>query len=556
MTCFGNWHVSSLPFFLSYRCLRTNVVHNVLLSDDAGYSTPVKGGRNRMCLVLTAESRSSSFGTLDQISVPSIVPEVIKSQLFWNHSRLLSSSNFNMSELYHYYQYLYRISSLFGFLIFLLNSPKHTALLLKIIGISHTTIFAKSSFKDICNHIERAVIASNPRQHNSIVAPYREQAERHDNVQEIERPDSKATLNSKLRYAIDNDTLARWYCDCHGLSPFSASVCRHGGLLCLTYSRPIQPQFGQHEPASWQLLGSYATRTLFLERMSRSRNCFAVITIYKPQGEKRRDITPWKSPIEVHARPANTVILEDTTFKSILERVQLFVDTKTQCLERGLPPQVEILFHSPPGTGKSSLVKVIAQRFHLPIYIFNLGDTGLTDSQLIAMFDEMLPNAIALFEDIDRAKIGKQGITEAGLLNALDGVGTQSEGRLTIMTCNDRAMVPAAVTRKGRIDTEYYFSLASTTQAKNLFLSNNLWTSKDTEGLNLDRMADEFAEAFLEHIFSPADITAYLKEAESPKGAIDHVRQFVNKSLEAKNVKNAVEQEGAKPGMHWLFQGK
>jgi hypothetical protein len=450
-----------------------------------------------------------------------------------------------MSKLYRYYQYLYRISSLFGFLIFLFNSPKHTAFLLKIVGISHTTIFAKSSFKDICDKIERVTIASNPQRHNSIVAPYREQAERHDDVQDNKLSDSEPTLKGKLQYAIDNDTLARWYCDCHGLCPLSFSVCRRGGLLCLTYSRPSQPQYGHHEPASWQLLGSYKTRTLFLERMSRSRNSFAVVRIYKPQLEKMRDFAPWKSPIEVHARPADTVILEDTTLTSILERVQLFVDTKTQCLERGLPLQFGILFHGPPGTGKSSLVKVIAQHFRLPIYIFNLGDTSLTDSLLMAMCDEMLPNSIALFEDIDRAKIGKQGITEAGLLNALDGVGTRSEGRLTVMTCNDRTMVPEALTRKGRIDAEYHFHLASRTQLKNLFLHTNLWTSKETKGLNLDTMAVEFADAFPESVFSPADIAAYLKEAKSPKEAIENIQQFVNGSLEVKSVDSAVEQEEA-----------
>ena len=159
-------------------------------------------------------------------------------------------------------------------------------------------------------------------------------AERHDDVQdnELTDSDSDTTLKGKLRYAIDNDTLARWYCDCHGLCPLSFSVCWRGGLLCLTYSRPYQPQDGPHEPASWQSLGSNKTRTLFLERMSRSRNSFAVVTIYRSQGEKRRDFAPWKSPIEVHSRPADKVMLEDTTLKTILKRAQLFVDTKTQCL--------------------------------------------------------------------------------------------------------------------------------------------------------------------------------------------------------------------------------
>ena len=61
---------------------------------------------------------------------------------------------------------------------------------------------------------------------------------------------------------------------------------------------------------------------------------------------------------------------------------------------------------------------------------------------------------------------------------------------------------------------------------KNLFLINNLGTPKENEGLDLDIMAIGFANAFLETIFPPADIAAYLKEAKGPKDSIGHVRQL------------------------------
>jgi hypothetical protein len=74
-------------------------------------------------------------------------------------------STFNMMTLYRYYRYyryLYTLSSFIGFLFLLLNSPQRLALLLRFAGLSHTTIFPQSLFKDPCDEIEDAAIASNP----------------------------------------------------------------------------------------------------------------------------------------------------------------------------------------------------------------------------------------------------------------------------------------------------------------------------------------------------------------------------------------------------------
>ena len=275
------------------------------------------------------------------------------------------------------------------------------------------------------------------------------------------------------------------------------------------------------------MIGSHALRTKFLEKISEPHDTSARVRIFKAHGERRRDCVSWKSPLEVYSRPESTVILEGSILESIMKRVQHFIDTKRECLEVGLPLQLGVAFLGPPGTGKSSLVKVIAQHFNFPIYNFAIGDSTLTDSRLMAMCDDMEPNSIALFEDIDKTKIGEKGITESGLLNALDGVGTRCEGRLLILTANNREDIAEAVMRKGRIDEEYSFSLATKAQAKKLFLRNNLWTAQQKEGLELEDIAKQFAEKVPDRKIPPANIAAYLKGGKGPNEAVKNISTLV-----------------------------
>jgi len=78
----------------------------------------------------------------------------------------------NIMKLYRFTRYLYTLSSFIGFLVLLLNSPQRLAVLLKFAGLSHTTIYSESSFKDVCHAIENAAIASDRRRYKSIIVPY------------------------------------------------------------------------------------------------------------------------------------------------------------------------------------------------------------------------------------------------------------------------------------------------------------------------------------------------------------------------------------------------
>lgn len=98
---------------------------------------------------------------------------------------------------------------------------------------------------------------------------------------------------------------------------------------------------------------------------------------------------------------------------------------------------------------------------------------------MTSLFQRLPPRCIVLLEDVDNAGLRKEGnlsargpantdgpdkpfegkesdgggISLSALLNVLDGVGAH-EGRILVMTTNNRGNLDAALTRAGRVDKE------------------------------------------------------------------------------------------------------
>jgi hypothetical protein len=139
---------------------------------------------------------------------------------------------------------------------------------------------------------------------------------------------------------------------------------------------------------------------------------------------------------------------------------------------RGLPWKRGWLLYGTHGTGKTSLVRALAEYMDLPLYVYDL--TSMINESLIEKWHEMLAATpcMALFEDIDNIFHGRENIVNKHsllnnltfdcLLNVLDGV-EKSDGVFTILTTNKvKALDPALgtpkeggdgiSTRPGRID--------------------------------------------------------------------------------------------------------
>lgn len=115
-----------------------------------------------------------------------------------------------------------------------------------------------------------------------------------------------------------------------------------------------------------------------------------------------------------------------------------------------------VLLHGPPGTGKSSICKVLAAELMGQATVIEVAHASSPDD--LRNLYEVLPSlspAVVILEDVDTWASRRYGSASRGLsefLNALDGVGTGNAAVVTLMTTNDLNVLDDAAKRAGRID--------------------------------------------------------------------------------------------------------
>jgi hypothetical protein len=148
--------------------------------------------------------------------------------------------------------------------------------------------------------------------------------------------------------------------------------------------------------------------------------------------------------------------------EEILMAVRRHLDSREFCLERQIPHHMGLLLAGPPGTGKTSVAKVLASEFDLNLHHLQISDVE-SDGDLTALVQDMGANCMLLIEDADsyHATTDRQqgqGVTLSGLLQALDGLHTP-EGLLTVITTNHPERLDEALLRPGRIDKVMHLGL-------------------------------------------------------------------------------------------------
>jgi hypothetical protein len=190
-----------------------------------------------------------------------------------------------------------------------------------------------------------------------------------------------------------------------------------------------------------------------------------IVTIYRPierGGKKDKEKSvEWDTVyIRTNKTRENTIYSEDLD-KQFFDDVDWYMENETWFAERGVPYKRGYVLHGIPGTGKSTMAKIIANKYDLPIFMIDLSTID-TNSDLVRLVTEINyysrnEKYILLLEDVDRSKLltDRWGtkMTADCLLNVLDGV-VETHGRICIMTSNfvDRLQEIPALMRPGRID--------------------------------------------------------------------------------------------------------
>ena len=175
----------------------------------------------------------------------------------------------------------------------------------------------------------------------------------------------------------------------------------------------------------------------------------------KPKPYITVEYDQWNSGIKKMRRSDESLCFDGGIYTRIKSSCMEFIDSREEYLSKGFPWSFGILMHGEPGTGKSSIIHVLASELDRNISYINLADMN-KDADLQRRMAEDHKKEIIVFEDIDCLFNQRDGddakITFSGLLNTLDGLCGGDDGRIIIMTTNHPDRLDPALIRAGRVD--------------------------------------------------------------------------------------------------------
>eukprot|EP01126_Amoeba_proteus_P034768 TRINITY_DN3478_c0_g1_i3.p1 TRINITY_DN3478_c0_g1~~TRINITY_DN3478_c0_g1_i3.p1 ORF type:complete len:270 (-),score=55.00 TRINITY_DN3478_c0_g1_i3:203-1012(-) len=221
-------------------------------------------------------------------------------------------------------------------------------------------------------------------------------------------------------------------------------------------------------------------------------------------------------------RSITSIILKEGVITDLVEDISNFRKNGDWYRNLGIPYRRGYLLFGPPGCGKSSFIRAVAGHLGLGICLLSLNDVNLNDQVINRLLNDSPGNCIIVIEDIDAAMPSREitttstnlSLTLSGLLNALDGIGSQ-EGRLLFMTTNKRDRLDPALVRPGRVDRYVEFGLANREQIEGFFMK--VFPNAPTN------LAKQISSIVPSHVYSMAELQKYFMFfREDPEAAVSN----------------------------------
>jgi hypothetical protein len=150
-----------------------------------------------------------------------------------------------------------------------------------------------------------------------------------------------------------------------------------------------------------------------------------------------------------------------------LDNVQKFYNNEDKYARLGRAYRKGYFIEGDSGTGKSSIIEILANEYGMCVYLVNLNTINMSDAVLINLVGQVPPKSIVVFEEFDKQFQAIQNnnnihISPGGILSAIDGPQRLSHGTIVIMTVNDTNVFPqnfiTPLLRKGRLDKSFVFN--------------------------------------------------------------------------------------------------
>jgi transitional endoplasmic reticulum ATPase len=209
-------------------------------------------------------------------------------------------------------------------------------------------------------------------------------------------------------------------------------------------------------------------------------------------------------------------LILDPAIKAQLRQLQAVIEDPEAAVRFGVEPPTGLLLAGPPGTGKTSVAKVLAAQAKCSFYPISGADViskwvGESERNIRQLFERARVNrpSIVFIDEID-AIAGSRGQVETHdshvnqLLSEIDGVSGQ-RGVFVVGATNRPDQLDPALLRGGRLSRTVVLGLPDE-QARNALLC--LMTARmPTVGVDLERLAAETDG------LSPADLKGLCQEA-------------------------------------------
>jgi hypothetical protein len=178
-----------------------------------------------------------------------------------------------------------------------------------------------------------------------------------------------------------------------------------------------------------------------------------------PQEMHNKSITWSQVHGRISGRSINSVYLPEKQKKEILDTITDFYNPENIAFykEHGINHKKILLFYGLPGTGKTSMIKALANYYEMNIATIKLSEVKLSDNNLVDAMSAIPENTILVLEEIDacfgeeRMSKNHNTVTLGALLDTLDGA-IEYTNQLIIMTTNHKEKLDHALIRNGRVD--------------------------------------------------------------------------------------------------------